>query len=465
MSEPRKRLAPTLERVTFKTSRLAEFCGEKELVAQTGHAKEDWPLVIFKELTDNALDAAEEAEIAPEVNVEVSTEHAEIVITDNGSGIPAETVEGVLDYTSRVSSREAYVSPTRGAQGNALKTIVAMPFALDGARGVTVIEAHGLAHRIVFETDPVRREPRVFREISSSLVQKGTRITVHWPDSACSVLEAAEDRFVQMAEDFTTFNPHLTLSADWNDERVVDVPATDPDWRKWQASDPTSAHWYDAERFGQYMAAHIARDEDQGARGRTVRDFISELRGLARSDKQKAVLIEVSASGVSLASFFADGQPAVSSLLTACQQHTKPVAPKDLGLIGVDHLLEDCLAVGGAEESFKYRKQFGATTDGLPYAVEVAFAFCPDREVRRLITGVNFSVGIRNPFRQLGFAEDLSSLLTTAGPEPMSQSSSFCITRAPGSREIDGQFTMVRQRDDQGSRREGHQGLVYAAQA
>ena len=35
----------------------------------------------------------------------------------------------------RVSSREAYVSPTRGAQGNALKTIVAMPFVLDGERG------------------------------------------------------------------------------------------------------------------------------------------------------------------------------------------------------------------------------------------------------------------------------------------------------------------------------------------
>jgi hypothetical protein len=397
--------------MAFTTSRLAEFCGQKELTAQTGHSKEDWPLVIVKEVVDNALDAAEEAEIAPEIHIAVSTESGEILITDNGPGIPAETVEGVLDYASRVSSREAYVSPTRGAQGNALKTIVAMPFALDGARGVTVIEARGLAHRIVFEMDPVRREPRVFREISSSLVQKGTRISVHWPN--CSVLEAAEDRFVQITGDFTTFNPHLTLSADWNGERVVDVPATDPDWRKWRACDPTSAHWYDAERFGRYMAAHIARDEDRSARGRTVRDFISELRGLARSDKQKAVLTEVSASGVSLASFFGGGPPAISSLLSACQLHTKPVDPKDLGLIGADHLREDCLAIGGAEVSFKYRKQFGATPDGLPYAVEIAFAFCPDREVRRLITGVNFSVGIRNPFRQLGFAEDLSSLLAS----------------------------------------------------
>ena len=174
----------TLQRVTFKTSRLAEFCGRRELVAQTGHAVEDWPLVILKELVDNALDAAEEAEIAPEIDIMVSTETGEIVITDNGSGLPPETMEGILDYTSRVSSREAYVSPTRGAQGNALKTIVAMPFALDGSRGITVIEAYGLAHRIIFEMDPVRREPKVLREISPSLVQNGTRVTVRWPDSA-----------------------------------------------------------------------------------------------------------------------------------------------------------------------------------------------------------------------------------------------------------------------------------------
>src|SRR6516165_293621 len=235
MSASPKRPAPTLERVTFKTSRLAEFCGEKELTAQTGHPKEEWPLVILKELVDNALDAAEEAEIAPEIHIEVSTERGEIVIADNGPGIPAETIEGVLDYASRVSSREAYVSPTRGAQGNALKTMVAMPFALDGARGTTVIEAHGLAHRIIFEMDPVRREPRVFREISSSLVQNGTRITVHWPSSACSVLEAAEDRFVQIAEGFATFNPHMTLSADWDGTQVVYAPRTDPNWRKWRA--------------------------------------------------------------------------------------------------------------------------------------------------------------------------------------------------------------------------------------
>ena len=126
-----------LERVAFTTSRLAEFVGEKELVAQIGHPPDEWLLVVAKELIDNAIDDAEEAEIAPEIEVAVSTGRGEIVIADNGTGLPAETLAGVLDYTVRVSSREAYVSPSRGRQGNALKCVLGMSFALDGTQGTT----------------------------------------------------------------------------------------------------------------------------------------------------------------------------------------------------------------------------------------------------------------------------------------------------------------------------------------
>jgi DNA topoisomerase VI subunit B len=120
-----------LQRETFQTSRLLDFCSQRELVKQVGHAPDQWPLVVLKELVDNAIDAAEEADTAPVIRVDVTEK--EIIVADNGPGIPVETVVGILDFSVRVSSREAYVSPTRGAQGNALKTIVAMAFALDGA--------------------------------------------------------------------------------------------------------------------------------------------------------------------------------------------------------------------------------------------------------------------------------------------------------------------------------------------
>ena len=60
-----------LDRQVFTTSRLLEFCSQKELVLQTGHAVEQSPLVILKELIDNALDACEEAGIVPSISVAV----------------------------------------------------------------------------------------------------------------------------------------------------------------------------------------------------------------------------------------------------------------------------------------------------------------------------------------------------------------------------------------------------------
>jgi DNA topoisomerase VI subunit B len=166
-----------LERVVFKTSRLLDFVGRRELTAQIGHEAALWPLVVLKELLDNALDAAEEAEIAPEITVEVLTARgaARIQVSDNGPGLSNKTIRDILDYDVRVSSREAYVSPTRGAQGNALKTIIAMPYALDGGVGETLIETRGMAHRIVFTADAVRQEPRLVRSTTRSTVKKAPR--------------------------------------------------------------------------------------------------------------------------------------------------------------------------------------------------------------------------------------------------------------------------------------------------
>src|SRR6516162_1928093 len=70
-----------LTRVTFTVSRLMEFCSKRELQNQTGHSVYDWPLVVLKELMDNALDACEEAEVAPVISVAVSP--GSIIIKDN----------------------------------------------------------------------------------------------------------------------------------------------------------------------------------------------------------------------------------------------------------------------------------------------------------------------------------------------------------------------------------------------
>jgi DNA topoisomerase VI subunit B len=391
---------PALERTTFRTSRLLEFCSQKELVAQTGHEPEAWPLVVLKELVDNALDASEEAGIAPEIGVQVER-HA-ITVVDNGPGMPPATVTDILDLSSRVSSREAYVAPDRGAQGNALKTILAMPFVLDGQVGRVEICARGLRHQIEFAVDALRQAPVIRHHHEEQDVRKGTSITVAWPDSAGSMLADAEQRFLQMADDYTWVNPHLALTVTWFGERSA-VRATDPEWPKWRPSDPTCPHWYTPQHLERLIAAYLTHDVERG-RVRTVRELVSEFRGLSGSLKQKAVLAAAGLQRAPLARL-CDGRmidrSAVEGLLDAMVACTRPVKPEALGIIGKDHLQRRLEAAGCEMATFQY-KQVKSTTAGLPWVIEAAFAWCPHLTTRRLITGVNWSPGIVNPFRALG---------------------------------------------------------------
>jgi DNA topoisomerase VI subunit B len=363
--------ATRLQRIAFSTSRLAELCSQKELVTQIGAVVNDWPLVVLKELVDNACDAAEEDGIAPVV--EISVKDGEIIVCDNAPGLPAETVAAALDYTVRVSSKEAYVSPSRGQQGNALKCIFAMPFVLDGDQGETIIESCGQCHRITFTMDPVCREPRIIHEVSTSVVQNGTTVRVRWPDKACHILRDAKPRFVWLVGKYVLANPHLTIKLRWDDDDCVTVEATNPAWKKWNGDDPTSAHWYSPQTFERYISAIVARDQDRGQRRRIVREFLKELRGLSRTDVQSQILCETETRGITLETFFNGGREAVSRLLDSCKRHSKPVKPVALGLIGADHIQKIFSALGVAENSFSYRKKLGTAPSGLPYGSEAAY--------------------------------------------------------------------------------------------
>jgi DNA topoisomerase VI subunit B len=155
-------MSAKLKRTTLRTSRLLDYCTEKNLELETGYGRADWALVMLKELLDNALDACEDAGTAPAIVVTV--DNYGIRVQDNGPGIPTETVAGILDFSARVSSREHYVSPTRGAQGNADKTMLAIPYVLDGRTGRIEIVALGVRHEISLAVDRIRQEPVVHHE-------------------------------------------------------------------------------------------------------------------------------------------------------------------------------------------------------------------------------------------------------------------------------------------------------------
>jgi DNA topoisomerase VI subunit B len=145
-----------LQRTIFEASRAAEYFDARQLSALTGVPREMFLNVCLKELGDNALDACETAAVAPEVSVTVECQQGELCrlsVSDNGPGMPSELIEKILDYSVRVSDKMAYRSPTRGAQGNALKTIIGIPYSL-GSHEPLVITARGVRHTIRPWVDP-----------------------------------------------------------------------------------------------------------------------------------------------------------------------------------------------------------------------------------------------------------------------------------------------------------------------
>jgi hypothetical protein len=329
-----------------------------------------------QELVDNAIDAAEEADMAPIIKVAITTgkrgKPTRIVVADNGPGIPPATITDIIDYNVRVSSREAYISPTRGRQGNALKTLLPMSYVLGGKiKGETWIEARGVKHRILFRVNQIKQEPIVTDSQSRSRVTTGTRVTVFWPDTDETIVDA--DEIGALLGQFIWNNPHLTLHFTVDDKTLLRHAASNPSWTKYRACDATSAHWYSLEQFERYAGALIDRDLEfrkrhpRSTRERTtVRDFIAQFRGLRATEKQREILRELGAAHMSLHQFFGSetqvNHQRMQKLLCLLQKHTRPVRPELLGIIGEDHLRQLCASVGGEPQSFKYFMSTGSST-------------------------------------------------------------------------------------------------------
>jgi DNA topoisomerase VI subunit B len=278
-----------------------------------------------------------------------------------------------------------------------------MPFVLSGEQGRVEVVAKGTRHDITIGVDRIRQEPVIdHRQQKDRLAKKGTSVRFAWPDSASSILTDAKSRFLQIAGDFAFLNPHLTLTVDWYGNRHR-YEATDRQWKKWLPSRPTSPQWWTVENLSRLIAGYLTHDAD-GGRERTVRELVAEFDGLSGTAKQKAILETTGLSRMSLSALRNGDRldaEKISKLLVAMKAQSKPVKPVALGLLGKEHLAARFRALDAKMESFNYKKVLGVT-DAIPWVIETAFAWCPNAHSRRLVTGVNWSAGIINPFRELG---------------------------------------------------------------
>ena len=397
-----------LNRQVFKLSREMEFFTEKELTMQIGHPKSSWHITILKELIDNALDACEVSDIQPDIIIEKTKSY--FSVADNGPGVASKTIKKSLDYLIRVSDKQFYVSPTRGQMGNALKTVWAAPYVALGNSKV-VIESRGNRHIIMTSLDKIQQKPQIEHSQSKDAnVKNGTSVTVYWSDLASSKDEETsfyykapptEEKLISY---YSAFNPHTTFHF-----KNKTYPATDKKWGKWRTDMPTSAFWYDESRLRDLIAAYISLERD-GNKPKTVREFVSEFRGLSGTQKQKQVIEGF--SGMYLHDLLQDGDidmDTASKLLKTMQEHSNPVKPYSLGLVGEEHIkawTEKHTKI--ISESFNYAKRRGVDKGSggeMPYVIEVAFAVKADTEQSRtIVTGLNWSPTLGIPADEISDA-------------------------------------------------------------
>lgn len=409
------KVKPSLDRQTFTTSRLLDYFSEKELVLQTGHDREHWPEVAHKELVDNALDAAEDSGITPEIKVAV--ENNSLSVEDNGPGIAPDVITRILDFSTKTSSKDFYVSPTRGAQGNALKTLLAMPYVLtEGVSGQIEISSQGIQHLITVDVDRIRQEPVLSHTQQPCDVKIGTVIKIHWPDLASSNEPEREAGFLQRLWSYALMNPHASFEFRWGRNVRLCERATSPDWEKWRANDPTSPHWYDVRQLRSLIAAYIT-SEQVGGPDRFVRDFVAEFRGLSGTAKQHSILEETGLAGKRLSDLVHDGevdQILTTKLLKAMQRLSREVKPQALGIIGEQHVRQKLEADGCHANSIRYKRVARVDQQGRPYVIETVFGIFECEDIarhNRLLCGLNFTPSIGNPFRRLNNWQSLDDVL------------------------------------------------------
>lgn len=377
----------TLQRFAAKQSRLAEYFSDKELGMQIGGARHDWPFILVKELVDNGLDAAE-SHTAPVITVTIEADR--FTVADNGPGLPDDIIVGSLDYSARISTKAAYVSPTRGRLGNALKVVYAAPYVVNGKRGCVIIDTAAARSVITVTYDPIAQEPRLDRTLEPPTVKNGTSITVEWTQEASLLIRPNIARFYGLVETFAAFNPHAALEIRAGD-LVETFAARDPSWSKWHVTRPTPAHWYTAAQLSNHITAALRDAPEQ-----TVRQYVAQFAGLSGTAKQKAVM-EAAGIGSRLAEIVTDtdiDMEAVRRLQVAMQGASTAPKPEAIGVLGRERL-RGWIETQGEASDFAYQKRIGKLAmDGeraeWPYVLEVAFAVMTEGS-RRVYVSINWS--------------------------------------------------------------------------
>ena len=198
----------TTERTFHTDSRTWSNFQPSELVKLCGVPQGRWPIYVVKELLDNAVAVLEDVNHkSPMVRVTITKDY--IGVGENGPGISDGILDKILDFDRFGGSNRHHKLPTRGAQGNAIMTLVGITSAWASDAAIQLYRPCGPALSLEVRLDKVRQEVEIERiEIGKPAPSE---IRVPLPELPWKRSGSTFNDVMQVVRQFAWMNPHVTF--------------------------------------------------------------------------------------------------------------------------------------------------------------------------------------------------------------------------------------------------------------
>jgi DNA topoisomerase VI subunit B len=348
------------------------------LEKQTGITASQWNIYCIKELFDNAIDACEIAGISPVIQLSITKDEdstIRLLIKDNAGGISKEQLLQIIDLSTYTSTKYYYKRPTRGFQGNALLTILAIPFVLDLPTASVRICTQGRTYNIKLVEDRISQSFRFelheaeakANQNESEKTEKGTEITLRlkmlpnfssWNNTPWD--NAAD--YKTFILNYGIFNPHIQLKCNILGEEFNIAPMGTLD--SFKSGDKESVHWYSVNDFEELIYAYIRAKKDV-----SIKNFSLGFKGISNSTSADDILKGISCKYVA---DFESKPGEIPLLYHNLKALTKPPKPQILGALSRDRMYEALNSATGEKRYKPYYNTKEYNGKIVPYVIEVA---------------------------------------------------------------------------------------------
>ena len=404
----------------FSFNREFDFVRLDGLRRVTGRPPHEWDIYIIKELIDNALDADEimwygDPKQFPDIHIRIeyiklpAQKSQQLFISvSNRSLFPVGQLSDIF-ATQWYTSRKAFTKGlTRGALGNALKTLLGIPYALrhrvagdwsPELKPLSIL-CNGTEYLPRFIVDSTDQTISFEFTEKEGRVTEGTVISIgldHFEQEMPRTLEQIQ----QLAEEYNLCNPHFHFH--WT------VEIDDREWiHKYEADEnPMSKYrgiapvqWYSPSAFQELLGA-LYRQQSTGKVDElsldTVCRYFLGFEDVANNSarKRKAVIESFGQDTLALEDIESNTAMQLYSILC---RHGPRFSSNQLGYIGFDHIKESLISALPVDGYILYRI---ATDEGddpsVPFVIEAALVRLKEGK-RQIRTAINFAPTYADPF-------------------------------------------------------------------